>query len=197
MIRRFGLAALAIGLLNAAAVSNAAIINYYADLSGPNEFPANASPGSGTAFVQYDNTAHTLNVQAIFFGLTGTTTAAHIHSPIPDINGNPLAAVATQTPSFIGFPLGVTGGVFNNTYDLTQASSWRAGYITQFGGTPASAEAAFASQLAAGLAYFNIHTTTFQGGEIRGFLIPEPCAIAVALTGVAGLVVIRRASRRK
>jgi hypothetical protein len=196
MIRRISLAALSVGLFSVAAVSNAAIINYYADLSGPNEFPANASPGSGTVFVQYDDTAHTLNVQAIFFGLTGTTTAAHIHSPIPDINGNPLASVATQTPSFIGFPLGVTAGVFNNTYDLTQASSWRAGYITQFGGTPASAEAAFASQLAAGLAYFNVHTTTFQGGEIRGFLVPEPSAIALAGAAVAGLIVVRRGSRR-
>jgi len=36
------------------------------------------------------------------------------------------------------------------------------------GGTAAGAEAALVGGLAAGQAYFNIHTSPFPGGEIRG-----------------------------
>jgi hypothetical protein len=45
-----------------------------------------------------------------------------------------------------------------------------------------------------GLAYVNIHTTTFSGGEIRGqiTLVPEPTTATLLGLGVAGLVVARR-----
>jgi hypothetical protein len=199
MIRQIRLAALAVALFSVASISNAALLSYEAFLSGPNEFPANASPGTGYTQVDYDSTAHTLRVQVTFSGLTGTTTAAHIHSPIPDPPANPLANVATQTPSFTGFPLGVTAGSMDQTFDLTLASSWRAQYITDSGGTPAAAEAAFASQVASGKAYLNIHSSTFNGGEIRGFLtpVPEPTAVALLAAGAAGLIFGRRAWRRK
>jgi hypothetical protein len=168
-------------------------------LSGPNEFPPNASPGTGFTQVDFDTTLHTMRVQVTFSGLTGTTSAAHIHSPIPDPPANPLAGVATQLPSFTGFPLGVTAGVMDQTFDLTLASSWNPTYITNNGGTPASAETAFLSQVAAGKAYLNIHTSTFGGGEIRGFLtpVPEPTAVALLAAGAVGLILGRRALRRK
>ena len=37
------------------------------------------------------------------------------------------------------------------------------------------------SAMAAGKTYWNIHSTTFTGGEIRGFLtaVPEPTALAL------------------
>lgn len=41
-------------------------------------------------------------------------------------------------------------------------------------GTPAAAEARLAAAIAAGeQAYFNIHTSSFPGGEIRSFLLPQ------------------------
>ncbi|MBK6552842.1 MAG: CHRD domain-containing protein [Rhodocyclaceae bacterium] len=43
-------------------------------------------------------------------------------------------------------------------------------FVTNNGGTPASAESVFLSGIASGEAYFNIHTAQFLGGEIRGFL---------------------------
>jgi hypothetical protein len=115
-----------------------------------------------------DIDANTLSVDAIFQGLTGNTTAAHIHCCIAP-PGN--IAVATQTPSFIGFPLGVTAGSFSNEYDTTLLTTYNASFVTANGGTAAGAEAALFAGLLAGQAYFNIHNSTFPSGEIRGQLI--------------------------
>ena len=145
------------------------IYNYTASLSGPAEEPPNASPGTGTVTVTINTTANTMRVQCTFSGLTGTTTASHIHAPTAAANTG-TASVATQTPSFIGFPLGVSSGVYDNTFDMTLASSYRAAYITANGGTAATAFAALKAALDAEKAYFNVHSSTFTGGEIRGFL---------------------------
>jgi hypothetical protein len=50
------------------------------------------------------------------------------------------------------------------------ASSYNPSFVTNNGGTPASAWAALRAGISAGKAYLNIHSTTFPGGEIRGFL---------------------------
>jgi hypothetical protein len=184
--------ALVAALMAIGASANADVFTYTAILNGPSESPPNASPGTGFAQVDYDNVAHTMRIQANFTGLLGTTTMAHIHAPTA-IPFTSTASVATQTPSFTGFPLGVTSGAMDTTFDMTQASTWNAPYITANGGTPAGAEAAFATHLAEGRAYFNIHTGQFPGGEIRGFLvlIPEPSTLALAGLGLIGAIAAR------
>jgi len=168
--------------------ANAAVFVYEAFLSGANEAPPNASPGTGYALVTYDDVAHTLGLDISFSGLTAGNTAAHIHvvtDPPPATTG----AVATTTPTFAGFPTGATAGNYLNVLDLTLVSSYRAGFITANGGTTAGAEAALGLGLADGRAYLNIHTTNFPGGEIRGFLlppaIPEPASWALMIGGFA------------
>jgi hypothetical protein len=183
--------------LTCANAAQAAINIYTATLSGPNESPTNASPGTGSATVTIDTVANTMLVSVTFSGLQGTTTASHIHAPtaVP-LTGT--AGVATTTPTFAGFPLGVTSGTYNpSAFDLLSASTYNPAYVTANGGTPASAEAALLSAIASGRSYLNIHTTSFPGGEIRGFLVavvPEPATWMMMLLGFGaiGLAVRRR-----
>ncbi len=183
-IRKFAIVA----LLSFIAVTAQAQIQIFTTfLSGANENPPNASPGTGNATFTLNLSAHTFRLVVSFTGLTGTTTASHIHAPVLVPGGN--AGVATQTPSFTGFPLGVTSGAMDQTFDMTLASTWNPAYITANGGTPAGAEAAFVSAVQNGAAYLNIHSSTFGGGEIRGFLVPEPATTTLLALAGGGLAV--------
>jgi hypothetical protein len=174
---RFLVVALAAIALATAGAANAAVVSYSVVLNGPSESPANASPGTGVGQVDVDAAAHTMRVQVTFSGLTGPTTASHIHAPTA-VAGAGTAGVATTTPYFAGFPIGVTSGSYDNTLDMTLASSYNPSYVTANGGSPATAETALFAAIAAGKAYLNIHSQTFPGGEIRGFLLAPVPAVA-------------------
>jgi hypothetical protein len=171
----------------------AQIVMYTATLNGAND--NNGSPGMGTATVIHDIGAHTMEVEVTFSGLTANVTASHIHAATTaPFTGT--AGVATTTPTFTGFPTGVTSGTYDHTFDMTSAASYNASYITANGGTTTSAEMALFSAMDVGESYLNIHTTAFPGGEISGFLsvVPEPTtyALVAGLIGLAGVVWHRR-----
>ena len=184
-------------MLLCAPLARPALLVYDAFLSGPSESPPNASPGTGFAVVTFDTVADTMRVQASFSGLLGTTTASHIHAPTPaPFSGT--AGVATTTPTFPGFPLGVTSGTYDMTFDLSLSTSWNPAFISANGGTTASATAAFEAAVAAGESYLNIHSTVVPGGEIRGFLVAVPEPGTLSLTALAlGLVWRRRRRERR
>src|SRR5260370_21499736 len=160
--------------------ASAAILIYDAALSGPAESPPNVSPGTGFAEVTINDIADTMRVQVTFSGLVATTTASHIHC-CTALPGTGTAGIATTTPTFTGFPLGVTSGTYDTTFDMTMASSYNLAFITANGGTPSTAFVALLLGLNTGDAYLNIHSTTFPSGEIRGFLhaAPEPSTCAM------------------
>ena len=186
--------AFAVCVLLLAPVAHAGVI-YTAVLSGLNEGPPNGSSGTGVTFVTVDTVAQTIRVEVTFSGLTGTTTASHIHCCQPlGVN----AGVATTTPTFAGFPLGVTSASYDNTLDMTLSSSYNPSFVTAHGGI-AGAEAFLFAGIAAGQAYLNIHSQTFPGGEIRGQLTvdaPEPGTFLLAGAVLAGFAIRRRRAAR-
>jgi hypothetical protein len=170
--------------------ASAGVITYSAVL-GNFENPPTGAPGTGSAQVTVDSVLNTMLVNVTFSGLLTPDTASHIHCCVAP-GGN--AGVATTTPTFTGFPLGVTAGSYSHLFDLTLASSYNPAFVTVNGGTTAGAEAALLAGLAADQTYLNIHTTGNPGGEIRGFLVvsPEPGTFLLAGAVLAGFLIRRR-----
>jgi hypothetical protein len=166
--------------------ADASIITYVTTLNGATEIPPSGSPGTGHGTVKVDDVALTMEVIVDFTGLGGTTTASHIHC-CTTTPGSANVGVATQLPTFTGFPLGVTSGTYDHTFDLTLASTWNPAFVTAQGGI-SNATAALRAGMATGNAYLNIHTSTFPGGEIRGLLttaVPEPATLSLFGMGLA------------
>src|SRR5437660_3086669 len=178
-------------LILQAPAAHAVPMTFVGNLSGANEVPPVASPGTGLATIILDPTAQTLQVNATFSGLTSNDVAAHIHCCAP-LGTN--VGVATTVPAFPGFPLGVTSGSYSSAvFDLTQTTIYNPAFVTLQGGLPA-AEAALIAGIQNGLTYFNIHTVNFGGGEIRGqlFATPEPSIFLLLGSGLAGWLLWRK-----
>ena len=179
-----------------APIAGASVLTYTASLSGAAEAPPNGSAGTGSATLLIDLVANTMTLDVVFSGLTGNTSASHIHC-CTALPGTSTAGVATQTPTFSGFPLGVTSGSYNQTFDLGLASTWNPAFVTANAASVAAAEAAFLTGLHDGKAYLNIHTNIVPSGEIRGFLreVPEPGVLSLlglSLGGIAAVGARRR-----
>lgn len=160
--------------------------------------PTNTSVGTGTVKITLDDHDFTMRIETSFSGLTGTTTAAHIHCCTASANSG-SAGVATTLPSFPDFPAGVTSGDYDRTFDMTEATSWNTAFVNANGGTLGTAFSALATALEQERAYLNIHTSYRGGGEIRGFLapapVPEPETYALFMTGL-GLLAFGALKRR-
>jgi hypothetical protein len=126
-------------------------------LEGAQEVPPNGSPAIGSVSGGYDPGTMMFFIHVEFSGLTGTTTASHIHGPAnPGINAGVLLALPIE--------FGVTSGSFDYATTLTAMQ---------------------ASQLIDGLWYVNVHTVAFPGGELRAQLAVSDCDILIKRTWTA------------
>lgn len=174
-----------LGSLFVAAGANATVLKFDAPLglTGAQEVPPRATPASGTGLAFYDDVALTLEVFLDWEDLLAPAAAAHIHCCSgPGVN----SSVAIDfVPA--GFPAVVTGS-FDHAFDLTAATSFGGGFLASFGGDVDAARDAVVAGLTGKLAYFNIHTSVFPGGEIRGDIapvVPEPATLALVGLGLA------------
>ena len=183
---------LALSLMTLATAAQADLM-FFAGTFAPE---APGATGTGTLFMEYDHHAHTLLIDAEWSGLSGNTNNAHIHCCTALPNTGTAGVALAQSGLLPGFPLGVKAGTYDRLIDLTQANQYSASFITASGGTTALAEERLINNLISGQAYFNIHSTTFTGGEIRTFVtvVPEPGTYALML---GGLGLLSAAVRRR
>jgi CHRD domain/PEP-CTERM motif len=183
------------------AIAAAAVLASPAAWAQTYSFAAALSPevtgatGSGTVLMTFDEAAQTLRIESLWFGLSGTTTVAHVHC-CTALAGTGTAGVAVTPGTLPGFPVGTTFGSYDVTLDLTQNSTYGGAFLSGSGGTAAGASARLFTGLSAGTAYFNIHSSTFTGGEIRGFTqaVPEPATWGLMALGMAA---VGAAARRR
>ena len=117
---------------------------FIANLSGTQEVPPNSSPGRGIGKVFLNATEDQIVTSMSFTGLGSEQTASHIHgASLPGVNSPVLFNIGSQ---------GMTSGSFPDLF---------------FAVTPQQA-----ANLKAGRFYFNVHSTAFPNGEIRGQIKP-------------------------
>jgi hypothetical protein len=117
---------------------------FTAYLNGAQEAPPIATTATGWARVTVNETTGSLQFIVFFQGLSSNQILSHIHAP---------AAIGASTGVAINF--GVVGGTTGTISGTTTITP------TQL------------SQLRAGLAYVNVHSANFTGGEIRGQLAKQ------------------------
>jgi hypothetical protein len=171
--------------------STAAAVTHYAPggLSGAQEVPANISPAAGRGFITISGDM--MNVDIFFAGLTAPLTIAHIHCCVAAGANTGIAIDLDKIP----LPTGLTGS-FSRSFDLSMASTYRPAFITASGNTVELARARLLDAFNAETAYFNLHTSAFPGGEIRGQIAAVPEAGTWALL-IAGFGLVGATARRR
>src|SRR5438477_8760574 len=120
---------------------------FAARLNGAQETPPNGSAGTGNGSVILSDDQTTITVNLNFTGLGSNASNAHIHTGPPGVAG-PITFPLTGVPA-------ATSGTFpQQSFSITPAQ---------------------VTDLQNGNLYFNIHSSGFPGGEIRGQILLASC----------------------
>lgn len=141
---------------------------FVAVLSGFEQDPPISTPASGLAVVTVDLALHTIRVKMRFNNLSSGATHAGLHGLTAE-PGRGTADSATPVPALAGFPLGQTSGTYDQTFFYDNPATFDPAFVAAHGGMSQAPEV-FAFGIGDGKAYFNIRTSAYSNGEIRGFL---------------------------
>jgi len=133
-------AAAGAAFLASARPSEAAAMQFKADLKGASEVPPTTSSGTGALTASYDPATKMLTWSGSFSGLTGPATAAHFHGPAEAGKNAGVAVWISEKGQPFSSP-------FKGSATLTDAQ---------------------AADLQNGMWYVNVHTAANPGGELRG-----------------------------
>ena len=155
------LAAASIALLPRPALAE----TVHVQLTSYEEVPALSSAASGSFQAFINDAAGTIRYRLSYSGLEGDVAMGHIHFGQLSVNGG-ISVWLCQTASFVDptglAPTCVQSGTVTGL--LTQAN-----VIGPAGqGIPPAQFAEIVAAIRAGVAYVNVHSSTFLGGEIRG-----------------------------
>lgn len=160
-----------VGIFVSTTVASAVIVEFNFDLTPEQVVDPVVSDGFGTGFVTLDTETNELTWDVDYQDLAGTLTAAHFHGPA-DFGEN-FGVFQDMDPD--------TGATSGSIFGSATITGEEAGWITD------------------GLAYINLHTTEYPGGEIRGQVIPEPgtYALMFGIAALGGAIFWRRRRTRK
>jgi len=133
-------------------------------LSGYNEVPAISSTGRARFSAQVDTAGQTITYTLTYSGLSGNPLFAHIHFGQRDVSGAVVAFLCGGGGK-PACPASTSGTV---TGTIVPADVGNFGSVAQGIGPGEFAE--FVAAIRAGRTYVNIHTPTYQTGEIRAQL---------------------------
>ena len=145
-----------------------------AGLSGFREVPSISSPASGHFEAVIDRKAGTIAYDLSYSGLTGDVQQAHIHVGQRSVNGGVSVFLCQTEASPDPTGLAPRCPQRGKVTGMVQAANMIAGPIVSQGVEPGQFNELIAA-IRAGVAYVNVHSSTFLGGEVRGQLrLKEP-----------------------
>jgi hypothetical protein len=140
-----------------------------ANLQSENEVPAISSPARGKFAAEINE--DTVEYELSFEGLQGVVTQSHIHIAQPNVNGGVMVwlcntATNAGPANFTGPTCpAAPGGTVTGTIEAKDVLA-----VTPQGIAAGEFEE-FVAALKKGIAYVNVHSSLFGGGEIRGQVV--------------------------